>query len=341
MKIRPEELMDFVSEALHTVGVPREDARTAAEVIVEGDLRGFHSHGVLRLPGYIKGIEKGAIRPEARMEEVSRGSSVVLYDAAHSLGHVVGYRATLEAVELARKHGLGMVAVRNSSHYGIAGYYTTLVAERGFVGFTTCGTEPAVAPHGGSRPVLGTNPVSIAFPRRDGPPIVVDMATSVMARGKILQALREGKEIPRDWAVGPDGEPTTDPEEALEGALLPFGGHKGYALCLALEVLAGPVVGAAAGEDVQGTTDPTVPCNKGDVFMALDLSTLVDEHEYYERLERLISQVKSAGDDVLLPGEPEFRRRKRALREGIELPEGSVRAVREVAEELGLEDPTR
>ncbi len=339
MRVDPRELLDFVTEAFTAVGVPRRDAEIAAQVIVEGDLRGFHSHGVLRLPGYVEGIERGAIRAEITLKRVSKRGATIVYDANHSLGHVVGHRAALKAVELAEEHGVGVVAVRNSSHYGIAGYYTTLIAERGMVGFATCGTEPAVAPYGGSRAVLGTNPLSIAFPRRDGPPIVVDMATSLVSRGKVLQALKEDREIPEDWAVGPDGEPTTDPEEALEGALLPFGEHKGYALCLALEVLAGPVVGAAAGREVRGTTDPTVPCNKGDLFAALDVSALVNEHEYFERLERLIAEVKESGEDVLLPGEPEFRRRERALREGLELPEGSVRALREVADRLGLEPP--
>ncbi len=339
MRVDPRELRAFVAEALSSVGVPRRDAEVAAEAIVEGDLRGFHSHGVLRLPGYVEGLERGAIRAETTLRRVSRRGAVLVYDAAHSLGHVVGRRAALKAVELAREHGVGVVAVRNASHYGIAGYYTTLIAERGMVGFATCGTEPAVAPYGGSRAVLGTNPISIALPRRDGPPIVVDMATSRVSRGKILQAWKEGREIPEGWAVGPDGEPTTDPERALEGALLPFGGYKGYALGLALEVLAGPAVGAAAGREVRGTTDPTVPCNKGDLFAALDLSALVDEHEYFERLERLVAEVKESGEEVLLPGEPEFRRRERALREGLRLPEGSVRAVREVAERLGLESP--
>ncbi len=339
MRVDPRELLDFVTEAFTAVGVPRRDAEIAAQVIVEGDLRGFHSHGVLRLPGYVEGIERGAIRAEITLKRVSKRGATIVYDANHSLGHVVGHRAALKAVELAEEHGVGVVAVRNSSHYGIAGYYTTLIAERGMVGFATCGTEPAVAPYGGSRAVLGTNPLSIAFPRRDGPPIVVDMATSLVSRGKVLQALKEDREIPEGWAVGPDGEPTTDPEEALEGALLPFGEHKGYALCLALEVLAGPVVGAAAGREVRGTTDPTVPCNKGDLFAALDVSALVNEHEYFERLERLIAEVKESGEDVLLPGEPEFRRRERALREGLELPEGSVRALREVADRLGLEPP--
>jgi len=339
LRVDPRELLDFVTEAFTAVGVPRRDAEIAAQVIVEGDLRGFHSHGVLRLPGYVEGIERGAIRAEITLKRVSKRGATIVYDANHSLGHVVGHRAALKAVELAEEHGVGVVAVRNSSHYGIAGYYTTLIAERGMVGFATCGTEPAVAPYGGSRAVLGTNPLSIAFPRRDGPPIVVDMATSLVSRGKVLQALKEDREIPEGWAVGPDGEPTTDPEEALEGALLPFGEHKGYALCLALEVLAGPVVGAAAGREVRGTTDPTVPCNKGDLFAALDVSALVNEHEYFERLERLIAEVKESGEDVLLPGEPEFRRRERALREGLELPEGSVRALREVADRLGLEPP--
>ncbi len=338
MKVDPYDLMDFVASAFEAVGVPEDEAEIAAKAVVEGDLRGFYSHGVMRLPGYLEGIERGAIRRESKVEKVSIGEAVETWEAHRSLGHVVGTKAADRAVELASEYGIGVVAVRRSSHFGIAGYYATLIAEADMVGFVTCGTEPAVVPYGGSEAVLGTNPFTVAFPRRDGPPVVIDMATSEVARGKLLQAAKEGKSILKGWAVGPNGEPTTDPEEALRGALLPFGGRKGYLVCLALEILAGPVVGAAAGKDVRGTTDPTVPCNKGDVFVALDVSSLTGLHGYFEGLERLLAQIKASGEDVVIPGEPEFERRVRALMEGLELPEASESALEEVAEKYGLEE---
>ncbi len=338
MRVDPDGLIEFVAEALGAVGVPEEDAEIAAEAIVEGDLRGFHSHGVMRLPGYLEGIERGAIRKEAKVEKVSIGEAVETWDAHRSLGHVVGSKAADRAVELASEYGIGAIAVRRSSHFGIAGYYATLIAEADMVGFVTCGTEPAVAPYGGTEAVLGTNPFTVAFPRRDGPPIVIDMATSEVARGKLLQAAKEGRDIPEGWAIGPDGEPTTDPREALEGALLPFGGRKGYLVCLALEILAGPVVGAAAGKDVKGTTDPTVPCNKGDVFVALDVGSVTGLHDYFEDLERLLAQIRSSGEEVVIPGEPEFERREEAFLKGLKLPKASEAALEEVAKRYGLED---
>lgn len=239
------------------------------------------------------------------------------------------------AIEKARDTGVGLVGVHDSNHFGVAGYYSDMAVMKDMIGIVIANTEPAVAPIGGKTPILGTNPVAIGIPSNRHY-VSVDMATSASARGKLLEAARKGERIPENIALDADGNPTTDPELALKGSILPFGGHKGYALSFMIEILAGPLVGAAFGAAVRGTANPREMCTKGDLMMAIDPSKMVDLQEFKSSVDEFIEEVKSSGD-VLIPGDIEAMNIKRGRDEGIDVDEKLLERLNEISDELGLD----
>jgi L-2-hydroxycarboxylate dehydrogenase (NAD+) len=326
---------------LERAGASREQAEVTAQVLAEGDLRGFASHGLLRLPYILRALRRGTINGKANIRIVRETASTALIDGDHGLGHYVASEAMKLAIEKAKRTGVGAVGVRNTNHFGIAGYYAEMAIKEGLVGIVTTTTDALVHPWGGVEPVLGTNALAVAIPAKPTP-ILLDMAMSVAARGKIVKALKEGRPIPESWAIGPDGRPTTDPKEALRGALSPFGGVKGYGLCLILEILAGPLVGAAAGKEVVGTLEPVEGYStKGDFMIAIDPAAFVAPEEFEQRVAAFIRQIKESKkapgvDEILLPGEPELRTRERRLREGIPISDEVWAELELLARELGL-----
>jgi len=321
-------------------GVGEEEAADVAEVLTEGDLRGFHSHGLLRLPYILRALRGGTILPRAEVRVVRETPATALLDGGHGLGHHVARRAMGLAVEKARRVGVGVVGVFNSNHFGIAGYYAEMALREGMVGVVATTTDPLVHPWGGCEPLLGTNALAVGLPTH--PPVLLDMAMSVAARGKLVEAAKKGERIPEGWAVDGRGRPTTDPEEGLKGALSPFGGPKGYGLAFVLELLAGPMVNAAAGRKIRGTLEPVEGfCTKGDLMVALDPSAFTEREVFLREAEEFIREVKSSRkaegvQEILLPGEPEFRKRERYLREGIPLAEEIWGDLRRTAKELGI-----
>ncbi|MEM3011891.1 MAG: Ldh family oxidoreductase [Candidatus Hadarchaeales archaeon] len=340
MILTAEREKEVIRTLLLRGGAGEEEAEDVAEVLTEGDLRGFHSHGLLRLPYILRALRRGTILPRAEVRVVRETQATALLDGGHGLGHHVAKRAMSLAVEKARKAGIGAVGVFNSNHFGIAGYYAEMAMKEGMVGVVATTTDPLVHPWGGCEPLLGTNALALGLPTR--PPILLDMAMSVAARGKLVEAAKKGERIPEGWAVDREGRPTTDPEEGLKGALSPFGGPKGYGLAFVLELLAGPMVNAAAGKKVRGTLEPVEGfCTKGDLMLALDPSAFTDREKFLGEAEEFIREVKSSRraegvQEILLPGEPEFRKRERYLREGIPLPNEIWEEVKRTAKELGL-----
>ena len=324
------------------MGVKPEQAEVTAEVLTEGDLRGFSSHGLLRLPYILRALRRGTIVAEAEVRVVRERGAAAVLDGGHGLGHFAAKRAMELAVEKARGFGVGAVGVVNSNHFGIAGYYAEIAVRSGMIGIVCTTTDALVHPWGGVEPILGTNALAVGIPA-EPVPIVLDMAMSNAARGKIVQALKEGRSIPPDWAIDEEGNPTTDPARALKGALSPFGGVKGYALALVLEILAGPLVGAEAGRKVVGTLEPVEGfCTKGDLMLALDPAAFTDAGEFSRKVKEFILEVKGSRkargvEEILLPGEPEMRTRERRLREGIPISEEVWREVEGWARELGVD----
>ncbi|MEM3402746.1 MAG: Ldh family oxidoreductase [Candidatus Hadarchaeales archaeon] len=336
-----EEEMKIISTLLMKLKVPEELAKVTAEVLTEGDLRGFSSHGLLRLPYILRALRRGTIVANPEIKIVRETVATALVDGGHGLGHPVAARGMRIAIEKARRAGVGAVGVRHTNHFGIAGFYAEMAAREGLVGMVTTTTDALVHPWGGVEPVLGTNALAVGIPWRPHP-ILLDMAMSVAARGKIVAAAKKGEKIPPEWAVDSEGRPTTDPEKALKGALSPFGGVKGYGLTFILEILAGPLVGGAAGKRVVGTLEPVEGFStKGDLLLAIDPGAFADRQEFLRNVEGFVEEIKKSKkavgvEEILVPGEPEFRTREKRLREGVPISDEVWEEVKKMAGELGV-----
>ncbi len=330
----------IIHALLQKLGASDEEANATAEVLAEGDLRGFASHGLLRLPYILRALKRGTIVTKAEVKVVRETPATALIDGGHGLGHYVATRAMRLAIEKAKRQGVAAVGVYNSNHFGIAGYYAELAMREWLIGIVTTTTDALVHPWGGVEPLLGTNALAIGLPTE--PPVLLDMAMSVAARGKLVKTMKEGKRIPENWAIDSEGKPTTDPAKGLRGALSPFGGPKGYALAFVLELLAGPLVRAEAGKKVRGTLEPVEGfCTKGDFMIAIDPKAFAQE-EFLARAREFIEQVKSSRkvpgvEEIMAPGEPEQKMRERCLREGIPIADKVWTELEQIAKELGVD----
>jgi LDH2 family malate/lactate/ureidoglycolate dehydrogenase len=311
-RLSPEALRCFGTGVLATLGVPEADAALVVDSLVQADLWGHQSHGLLRLPWYAARLRSGAMRAVPDPAVLSDTGPLVLLDGRHGIGQVLTERARRLAVERARVHGVGVVGVRNSNHFGTAMYFTRRAARDGFVAVLTTNASPAMAPWGGREKRLGTNPWSIAAPAPGDRVVAVDIANTAVARGKIYLARNRGEPIPETWALGPDGAPTTDPAEGVLGVVLPMAGHKGYAIAFLMDVLSGALTGSAVGTGVRGPYEADRPSGAGHLFLALDPDAFGDRAGYEARVRQLIDEVKTAPlaqgfDEVFYPGEVEDR----------------------------------
>src|SRR5829696_3699574 len=252
----PERLTDFAAAVLEAEGVPADDARLVAGCLVQAELWGHPSHGLLRLGWYVARIRSGVVDPAANPETVVDLGALALLDGHEGLGHVLCAHAASEAVRRAREHGVGVVGVRNSNHFGMAAHFTRMIAEQGCVGVVTTNGSPAMAPWGGREKAVGANPWSIAAPAGTHGVTVMDIANVNAARGKIYAARERGAAIPEGWALDAKGRPTTDPAAAIDGVILPMGGHKGYAISFMMDVLSGVLT---AARSPPGSAAPSRP----------------------------------------------------------------------------------
>ncbi len=335
MKITPEQELSLIIDILTHLDVPSEEASIIAEVTLDADLKGFSSHGIGRFPQYIKGLEVGTIKPQTVIDVEKESAATALVNGNHGFGHVVTYRSMEMAIQKAKETGIGMVGIHNSNHFGVAGYYSDMAIMEDLIGIITANTEPAVAPIGGKEPILGTNPLAIGIPSGSHY-VSVDMATSASARGKLLEAKRQGRPIPENVALDKDGKPTTDPAEALKGSILPFGAHKGYALSFMIEIMAGPLVQASYGKGVTGTANPEVTCTKGDLITAIDPSKFVELDDFKQDVDDFIAQIKT-NPNVMIPGDFEVKNVKTHQKEGIPLDDTLVEQLREIAAKTNVD----
>ena len=336
-------LRQFVSDFLLAIGAPEEEAEIVADGLVTASLW-WHpgkGQGLEKLFRYHRRVRNRGIVPGARMTWVREGGSYALLDAAKGFGYVAAHRAMKRAVEMARQHGIAMVGVRQSNHFGIAGYHALQAAEAGLIGWALTNAGAEMAPTGSARAVLGTNPWGIAIPRRSGFPILLDTALTQSGKGMIRWHQREGLPIPDTWALTPDGRRTTDPAPAMDGALLPMGEHKGYGLSLVTDVLTGVMTGALFGLSVfQEDTNFDV----GHLMLAVNPEAFLPRNEFDARLEKLIEEVKCAppldpAQPVLLPGEREHRRAEERRRNGIPVDRETVARLRDLTADLGIRFP--
>src|SRR5215210_7516823 len=341
-RISPVALRDFGARALTALGVPDEDGALVADSLVQADLWGHQSHGFLRLPWYAARLRSGVMRAVTDPAVLSDTGPLVLLDGRDGIGQVLTERARTLAIERARAHGVGLVGVRNSNHFGTAMYFTHRAAEEGCVAMLTTNASPAMAPWGGREKVLGTNPWSIAAPGPDGRVVAVDIANTAVARGKIYLAKNRGEPIPETWALSADGTPTTDAAEGVLGVVLPMAGHKGYAITFMMDVLSGALTGSGVGTEVHGPYEPEARSRAGHLFLAIDPAALGDPSDYEARVQRLIDEVKGVPlaqgfDEVFYPGEVEDRAEAANLAAGgVVLAAESVVELRRLGEETGV-----
>jgi len=339
-----EELIRFSSAALQHVDVPASDADLTARSLVEADMRGINSHGLLRLPLYVSAIEQGGINPNPQLDWRRDTGSAALLDADGALGQVSMRAATDYARTHASERGVVAVAVQNSSHFGAGIFWSDRLAAAGLIAFLTSTTGPTVAPYGGVAKVFGTNPLTIAAPSADGHPLTADMATSTGAYGKVIAAKNEGSAIPEGWAVDPEGKPTTDPLEAMAGALIPFGGHKGSAVSALLEAVAASLgTGTYAHETEDIWSNPASSMNTGHLLIALDPEAFTGRRHTEERVARLQDRIRNSGANgasVHAPGDLEYAR-GRANREVVALAPSTGHLLGRLAEHLGLSPAER
>jgi LDH2 family malate/lactate/ureidoglycolate dehydrogenase len=322
-------LHGWTSMLVRRLGAPDDIAADVAELLIASDLRGIASHGTARLPQYVKLAEAGVMDPAARPLLERGKASLSLFDAQNGFGHHAGRIATDHAIERARETGTAISIVRNSNHYGIAGWYAMRAAARGMIGISLTNTSPLVAPTRARVSMLGTNPIAVAAPAGRFGMVVLDMATSTIPRGRIEVAARRGETLPLGWAIGPDGAPATTPDVALAGSLQPLGGeestagYKGYGLSLIVEILTGILGGAAFGPNIIGLFSTAGKSDLGQLYMAIDPDAINDPGAFAARLETLVDQlthaplIPGAPGPVLYPGQPEAERARRQERDGI------------------------
>jgi len=317
-----------------------ESAQITARVLVDADLKGLDSHGVSRLPVYVKNVRSGRFRAHDATT-VTRSGATGVVDGGYSMGPLVAGKAMETAIELAREFGVGAVAVRNSNHFGVASNYAQMAAQQRMVGMVFTNTPAAMPPTGGKRPFFGTNPLAFSFPTSDDP-IEIDMSTSVVARGKIIHAAKIGRAIPDTWAVDESGNATTDAAQALAGSLLPIAGAKGYGLALAIEVLCSILTASVWGPQIGWMYDEkTEPIRMGHFLLAIDVTRFVDWDAYVQQIDQLRADIKavekaSGVEEILLPGERRARLASERARHGIPLASASVAELQELAVLLAI-----
>ena len=339
MKFTKDQLLDFSRSLLVEAKVNSETSSLLAETLVCAELWGHQSHGLLRLPWYLDRIATGATDREAKKEFVVDGGAIAVLDGCNGIGQDIAHTAMSEAIRRSKAHGVGVVSVRRSGHFGTAMYFTRMAAEAGCIGIITTNASPAMAPWGGREKKIGNNPWSIGAPARKGP-MVMDIANTVVARGKIFNAIKKGENIPDDWAIDSSGARTMDPEEALKGLIQPIAAHKGYVISVMMDVLSGVLSGSAFMTSVVGPYMPNGQSGAGHLVIALNVNAFRPYEDFLDDMDMVVDQIKSTPlavgfDEIFYPGELETSNEERLSKTGITLPNDTVEQLNKVADELG------
>ena len=342
MRIAADVLERFTAAVFEKVGLAPEDAATEAHVLVWANLRGIDSHGVLRVPNYVASVERGGMNPRAQVRIERETPATLLIEADHAFGPVVTTFAMRQVIAKAAQVGVGWAIIRNTTHQGAMGYYALLAAAEGMAGLALVCNPPNMAPYGARAAGVHNSPLAIAVPGQQHPALVLDMATSVAAFGKIQLAVDKGIPIPPGWALDQDGKPTTDP--TLAKILLPAGGYKGYGLALMFECLSSLFAMNPLLEPTLLHGKPVPPGTQNSVVAAINIATFGDVATYREHVDRLVEGIKGLPkadgvEEILVPGEPELRVLADRQANGIPLPEGTARNLRAVAAKLGVPLP--
>jgi len=338
--VKAEELKRFVTKIFIHAGMPENDAAWTAETLTQAELRGTSSHGVIRIPDYMRRLETGAVKTHPVVTIEKDAGALALLDGDNGMGQVTSQRGMEECIDRAKKHNVGIVVMKRSNHFGAAGTFAEMVVTRGMAGFVTTNAVKTIAAAGGKEKILGNNPISIAVP--GDPPVVLDMALSTVARGYILQAHKAGKPIPEGWGVNSEGKPTTDPGEVLRsGSLTAISGYKGVGLSVAIDAILGSLTGGAHSHNVTGIMNHTDPGNVTHLFGAIHIDALIPLAEFRSAVTALCAFLRAspkvAGiERIFMPGEMEYTRAEERQRTGIPLlPERYVELAK-LAGQIGI-----
>lgn len=341
--VAADELRALTAACFEHLGIGREDAAAVGDALVYANLRGIDSHGFERVPVYMRRVRAGLAAGSERMSVLVEHGALRCLDGGHGLGPAVGVRACGHAAELARRYGIGLVAVRNATNFGAAGFYAVTLSRQGLVGFVTTNAPKMMAPHGAAEPFLGSNPIAIAIPLGGSDDFVLDFSTTVAARGKIRRAQALGDRIDPNLALDAAGRPTRDPAEALAGTLLPAAGAKGSGLALAIALLTGLLGGAEFDDEVASIyADGDRPQNLGQLFGAVDPSAIADRATWAARADALVERlhalrVQPGGDAVRYPGEGAASRARRRSADGIPVDVSDLDRVAGECRECGAD----
>lgn len=324
IKVKYEKLRQFCINIFIKVGLSKEDAFIVADSLVFANLRGIDSHGIIRLPFYVKRLKEGGSKLKPNITVLKDRAASVLVDGDHGMGQVIGNYATKLATKKAKEAGVCFVGVRGSAHYGAASYYSVKIARENMIGFSTTNTTQSVAAWGGAKKIIGNDPLSIAVPYKERKPLVLDISMSKVAGGKIKFAAKNNQKIPMNWGIDKFGRNTEDPNEVINGgALLPFSEHKGYGLAVMLEILNGVLTGADMLSQIHSWTKyPQNPTNVGHCFAAIDITSFIDIKEFKKRLAWLVKEIKSSplmegSKGIFMPGELELDTEEERSKKGI------------------------
>jgi LDH2 family malate/lactate/ureidoglycolate dehydrogenase len=337
------ELQQFIENALASQGLPQQDAQKVSQLMAEADLQGSDGHGIIRLPQYIKRIQAGGINKHPKIRVVHERAAMAVVDGDNGMGHLVVSQAVDLAIEKASEAGVAWVSTRFSNHAGPASLYSRRPLQHNMLGlYFAVGNANHLPPWGGMDMLLSTNPISAGVPTADEPPVVLDMATTVAAYGKVKAKAKRGEMMPPGWMIDRQGQPLLDPNKSNEGFLLPIGDHKGYGLALIVGLLAGTLGGAAMGRDViDFNADHVSVTNTGQAILVIDLAAFGDPEHFKHEVDRLVRDIRSSErlpgvERIWLPGEQSHEKRERYSTQGIPVAPTLISELNALATTWGI-----
>jgi len=338
--ISEKKLKKVISEILKGYGENEESALLAADCLVKADMRGISTHGTYLLIPMFQRVKAGMLNLPTKITLVKENNATSIIDGGNGLGQLAARKAMDISIKKAKKYGIALTLVRNTNNISFLGYYSNLATQEGMIGFIGCNAAPSMAPWGSLEAFIGTSPISISIPAKKERSIILDMSSSIVARGKIRKASRNKEEIPLGWAIDEDGNPTTDPNEALKGTLLPIAGPKGSALAIVIDIIAGMISGSRFGPEVKTFHKLKGATGVGVFCMAIDISQFIELELFYSKIDEYIRSIKNLKkvkntSEIYLPGEIEFIREQKSREEGIKLDSKVMKNLNDILEELG------
>ncbi len=339
----PDSVKEVVTEIAMAAGVPGRDADILADSLVDADIYGLSTHGVSRASIYVRRIQKGLIDPKAKISFEKRGGSVIAVDAGNGLGQVQASKVLEVLIPMAKANGISAATIRNSQHFGVLSYYCSRAAQENMILIAMTAAEPSMSPEGGCQAYFGTNPIAASFPTgKEFGYVRIDLSTSLVARGNIIAAQKEGRAIPLGWALDVDGNPTTDANQALMGTVVTMAGHKGYALALMVELFSGVLSGAAFGSSIGSMyKDMDRKQDVGHFFCLMDIAAFMDVSEFRNRVDRMIDEIKACRkrpgvEEIFIPGERSYSKALSNRKQGIFIGDQTFKELKTLCEEYRI-----